>query len=272
MRAPHRRPTALVTGASSGIGLATATALTAGGYRVLGTSRHPESLAPQARADGVEYLPLDLDDPDSIAACAETAGDVDVLVNNAGESQSGPFEEFPPEALERLFRLNVLGQVRLSQLLLPGMRERGYGRVVMVGSMLGSLPLAYRSSYCASKAALRTFASAARPEFAPYGVWLTTVEPGSINTGISARRTHYVRPGSVFESQYRRVIDRLDAREAGGISAEEVAGQIMDAIRARRPRPLYAVGGGSRVAFAMKRLLPESVSERILNRQFGVRF
>lgn len=271
MSSPSPR-TALVTGASSGIGLATARALVASGYRVHGTSRRPGSIADDARVDGVEYLPLDLTDPASIRQCAAAAGDVDVLVNNAGESQSGPFEELPPEDLARLFQLNVLGAVQLSQQVLPGMRERRYGRVVMVGSMLGSLPLAYRSSYCASKAALRTFASAARPEFAPYGVWLTTVEPSSINTGISERRTHLVQPGSVFEEQYRRVIGRLDARETAGISAEEVAGQIMDAIRARRPRPMYAVGGGSRAAFAMQRLLPDSVTERVLNRQFGVTF
>lgn len=271
MTAPNPR-TALVTGASSGIGRATARALVASGCTVYGTSRRPEAITGEERLPGVRYLALDLTDRASIAACAERAGAVDVLVNNAGESQSGPFEELPADDLARLFQLNVLGAVQLSQAVLPGMRERGYGRVVMVGSMLGSLPLAFRSSYCASKAALRTFASAARPEFAPYGVWLTTVEPSSINTGISERRTHLVRPGSVFEEQYRRVISRLDAREAAGISAEEVAGQVMDAIRARRPRPMYAVGGGSRAAFAMQRLLPQTVTERILNRQFGVRF
>lgn len=264
--------TALVTGASSGIGLAVARALAASGYAVVGTSRRPDALADEARIEGVRYLPLDLADRSSIAASAAEAGPVDVLINNAGESQSGPFEEFPADALDRLFQTNVLGPVQLSQEVLPGMRERGHGRVVMVGSMLGSLPLAYRSSYCAAKAALRTFASAARPEFAPYGVWLTTVEPSSISTGIGQRRTHYVQPGSVFEDQYRTVISKLDARERNGISAEQVAGTVMDAVRAERPRPMYAVGGGSRAAFAMKRLLPDSVSERILNRQFGVRF
>jgi NAD(P)-dependent dehydrogenase (short-subunit alcohol dehydrogenase family) len=146
--------TALVTGASSGIGLATAAALVARGYRVIGTSRRPETLTAGQRPDGVEFLPLDLADDASIEALAGAAGPVDVLVNNAGESQSGPFEELPADALRRLFQVNVLGPVRLSQLLLPGMRERRHGRVVMVGSMLASFPLAYRSSYVASKAAL----------------------------------------------------------------------------------------------------------------------
>ena len=82
--------------------------------------------------------------------------------------------------------------MHLTQLMIPAMRARGYGRVVMVGSMLASFPLAYRSSYVASKAAIKGFATAARFELSPFGVWLTTVEPGSINTGISQRRTKYI--------------------------------------------------------------------------------
>src|SRR3954466_7673339 len=188
--------TVLVTGASSGIGKASAAAFVARGYRVLGTSRRPEALDGGRRADGVEYLPLDLGDDASIEALARTAGAVDVLVNNAGESQSGPFEELPVEALRGLFQVNVLGQVRLTQLLVPGMRERGWGRVVMVGSMLASFPLAYRSSYVASKAALKGFSDGARHEYTPFGVWFTTVEPGAISTGISERRTKYASEGS----------------------------------------------------------------------------
>ena len=134
--------TALVTGASSGIGRATAVALAARGYRVLGTSRRPDELTAAQRVAGVEFLPLDLTSDASIEALADRLAGVDILVNNAGESQSGPFEELPADALRRIFQINVLGPVRLTQLALPGMRERRYGRVVMVGSMLASFPLA----------------------------------------------------------------------------------------------------------------------------------
>ncbi|MGH3262851.1 MAG: SDR family NAD(P)-dependent oxidoreductase, partial [Trebonia sp.] len=180
----------MVTGASSGIGAATAGALVARGYRVLGTSRHPDAISDPIA--GVEYLPLDLTEDASVRACAAAAGDVDILVNNAGESQSGPIEELPADAIARLFAINVFGAVQLTQLVLPGMRERRYGRVVMVGSMLASFPLAYRSSYCASKAAIKAFADAARRELSPFGVGICTVEPGSIGTGIGTRRTHYL--------------------------------------------------------------------------------
>ncbi|AXK34762.1 SDR family NAD(P)-dependent oxidoreductase [Streptomyces armeniacus] len=261
--------TALVTGASSGIGAAVAAALAARGHRVLGTSRDPSSVAEPLPA--VEYLPLDLSDDASVEACAAAAGPVDVLVNNAGESQSGPLEELPMTAVRRLFQTNVFGAVRLTQLLLPGMRERRYGRVVMVGSMLASFPLAYRSSYVASKAALRGFASAARREAAPYGVRICTVEPGSISTGISERRTQYVADDSPFAGEYATMLAALNANEANGISAAKVAGTVVRAVEARRPRPLYGVGSNAQLVFPLKRLLPRSAVERVVARRHGLR-
>jgi short-subunit dehydrogenase len=257
-----------VTGASSGIGEAVATALAARGWRVYGTSRNPDSV--KERVPGVEYLALDLTDEASIQACAAACGDVDVLVNNAGESQSGPLEELPPDAIQRLFQLNVFGAVRLTQLLLPGMRARGYGRVVMVGSMLASFPLAYRSSYVATKAAIKGFATAARREVSPYGVWITTVEPGSINTGIGLRRTHYLVDGSPFSDEYHTMIAKLDANEHSGISATQVAAKIVEAIDAERPKSLYAVGSNAPVVFAMRRIVPRSVVERMVARRHGL--
>jgi short-subunit dehydrogenase len=259
---------ALVTGASSGIGAAVAEALVARGWTVFGTSRHPESLNEPIR--GVTWLALDLADPASIEACVAAAGDVDVLVNNAGESQSGPIEELPMEAIERLFQVNVFAAVRLTQLVLPGMRERGYGRVVMVGSMLGSFPLAYRSSYVAAKAALRGFATAARREVLKYGVGVTTVEPGAINTGIGTRRTHYLREGSPYTGEYRTMIGRLDANERSGIPAAKVAARIVKAIDADPPRSFYAVGSRAPLVFALRRLMPRAAVEWMVARRHGL--
>jgi short-subunit dehydrogenase len=263
--------TVLVTGASSGIGRATAAALAGRGYRVLGTSRHPQSLSPEQRLTGVEYLALDLASDESVEALAGRLTDVDVLVNNAGESQCGPFEELPGEALRRLFQVNVLGPVRLTQLVLPGMRERGYGRVVMVGSMLASFPLAYRSSYVASKAALKGFSNGARHEFSPFGVWLTTVEPGSINTGISRRRTKYVDADSPHRRDFETMLAALDRNESNGTSAERVAGTIVAAIEAGRPRPRYAVGSNAPLVFALRRLLPAGVVEKVTQRRHDLK-
>jgi len=257
--------TALVTGASSGIGRATAAALVARGYRVFGTSRKPLAL------DGVEPLVLDLESPASIEALAGPLATVDVLVNNAGESQSGPFEELPAEALQRLFQVNVLGPVRLAQLALPGMRERGYGRVVMVGSMLASFPLAYRSSYVATKAAIKGFSNGARHEYSPFGVWLTTVEPGSINTGISERRTNYVAPDSPHRADFARMLAALDRNERAGTSPERVADTIIKAIEAKKPTARYAVGSNAPLVFALRRIAPAGLAEKLTHRRHDLR-
>ena len=262
---------ALVTGASSGIGQAVARALVARGDRVTGTSRKPDAIPDELRVPGVSYLPLDLTDAASIEACARDAGDVDILVNNAGESQSGPIEELPMDAVERLFQLNVFGAVRLMQLVTPGMRERGYGRVVMIGSMLASFPLAYRSSYVATKAAIKGFATASRHELSPYGVWVTTVEPGSINTGLSERRTKYVAPDSPYAAEFRTMIDILDGNERNGISPDTVAKTVLAAIDAPKPKQLYAVGSNAPMVFALRRLLPREAVERMVHRRHGIR-
>ncbi|WP_028477713.1 SDR family oxidoreductase [Nocardia sp. CNY236] len=261
---------AVVTGASSGIGKATAAALAGRGYRVIGTSRKPDSIGPDATVTGIEYRALDLTDAVSIDTFLAELGPVDVLVNNAGESQAGPLAELPGDAVERLFRLNVLGPITLTKAVVPGMRERGYGRVVMVGSMLASFPMPYRSSYVASKAALRGFATAARFEESPFGVWLTTVEPGQVDSGLRERRTKYIAEGSCHAADFSTFMTELDAKQAKGIAPDTVASCIVDAIEADRPRPLYAVGSNAPVMFAVRRLLPRTIVERLIARAYGM--
>jgi short-subunit dehydrogenase len=150
------------------------------------------------------------------------------------------------------------------------MRERGYGRVVMVGSMLASFPLAYRSSYVATKAALKGFSNAARHELSPFGVWLTTVEPGSINTGISERRTKYSAPGSPHRRDFETMLAALDRNERAGVPAERVAEVIVRAIGAARPKPRYAVGSNAPLVFALRRALPAAVTEKMVHRRHGL--
>lgn len=261
--------TALVTGATSGIGYAVAQMLQDKGYRVIGTSRDASSIPDSAKIGGVEYRSLDLADPASLEGFVSDLGPVDVLINNAGESQAGPLEELPLTAIERLFAVNVFGPIRLAQAVLPGMRERGFGRVVMVGSMLASFPLAYRSSYVASKAAIKGFADAARLETAPFGVHVSTVEPGSINTGISSRRTKYGED-SAYSDDFATVLAALERNEKAGIDATTVAHTIIDAVQSPRPKALYAAGSGAGRVFFLKRFLPARVIEQGIARKHGL--
>ncbi|MGO3363452.1 MAG: SDR family oxidoreductase [Corynebacterium sp.] len=268
--------TALVTGATSGIGRATAVALVEQGFRVIGTSRNPGSdTSRENTPPGVELIALDLTDPASVDAVPEELGKIDagpvtVLVNNAGESQNGPLEELPREAFERLFQVNVIGHVSLTQKLLPQMREAGRGRVVFVGSMLGSFPLAHRGSYGASKAAISSFAYSARRELRPFGVGVSVMEPGAINTGLSERRTIYINPDGPYAGEFDTMLTRLNENEATGITAEQVAGKILEAVTAERPKPLYATGSSSHLAFPAARLLPRDTMAGIIAAKHGI--
>ncbi|WP_330181461.1 SDR family oxidoreductase [Nocardia sp. NBC_01503] len=266
-----RTRTVVVTGASSGIGKATAAAFAAKGDKVIGTSRNPDSIDAADRVPGVDYRALDLTDSASIERFVADLGGVDVLINNAGESQAGPLAELPRDAIERLFQLNVFGAVALTQAVLPGMRERGYGRVVMVGSMLGSFPMPYRSSYAATKAALRGFATAARFEESPFGVWITTIEPGQIDTGLRERRTKYIDEGSPHTTDFARFMAKMDEKQGQGITPERVAATIAGAVAADRPKPLYAIGSNAPIMFAVRRILPRTVMERLIAASYGLK-
>lgn len=265
---------AVVTGATSGIGLATAAALVQRqdvNFHVIGSTRDPSKVVDPI--PGVEYLQLDLEQPDSIARFCEQVlerGTPSVLVNNAGESQSGPLEELPREALERLFQVNVIGHVDVTQRLLPAMRDAKKGRIVMVGSMLGSFPLAYRSSYVASKAAIKGFAFSSRRELRPFGIGMMVMEPGSINTGLSARRTKYVNEKGTYGKEFTKMLTKLDRNESIGITPELVADEIIDAILSERPKPLYAKGSLAEVVFPLARLLPEETMHWIINKKHGL--
>jgi len=260
------RGKALVTGASSGIGLAVATLLRQSGYDVVGTSRTPGA----SGGHGIPLLPLDLDDPDSVRELAARVGEVDVLVCNAGESLCGPLEDVAYEALERLFRVNVLGHALLTQQVVAGMRARRRGRIVMIGSMHASFPVAFRSGYVASKAALRGLADALRSELAPYGVAVTTVEPGSIRTGISERRSIHLAERSPYAGAFGRFLEALDGREKTGPTPDTVARVVLDAVAAARPRRLYPAAPRGRMTYALARVLPEPVMERLVLRSHGL--
>src|SRR5699024_11083022 len=155
---------------------------------------------------------------------------------NAGESQNGPLEELPRDALERLFQVNVIGHVELTQKFLPAMREKGCGRIVMIGSMLGSFPLSYRGSYVASKAAIRSFADSARSEVSPFGIGISSVEPGAIATELSARRAIYADDAGAYSRDFHRMLETHNDNEAKGISAEDVAELVGAAVAVARPR------------------------------------
>ena len=182
--------TALVTGASSGIGNATARALAAAGYPTVATARDPQLLGDLAAA-GCRTLALDVTDEHSLTSAVgtieETYGGASVLVNNAGYGEMGPLEEVPIEAFRRELETNLVGLLRLCQLVLPGMRQRGYGRIVNMSSMGGLMALPGGGAYYASKFALEGLSDALRAEVAPFGIDVIVIEPGLVTSSFNTR-------------------------------------------------------------------------------------
>ncbi len=252
----------LVTGASRGIGKATAAALVERGFEVIGTSRHPAALPDKERIGGVRYLPLDLTSEASIAALLASVGAVDVLINNAGASQIGPVEEAPPDRVRELFSLNLFGQIQLIQGLLPGMRERRRGHIVNVASFAGLSPVPFSAVYAGSKAALIAMTRGLRHEVAPWGIRVTLVAPLDVHTGISQER--YFGESSPYFAAARKAMENRDRRMEAAPEPRIVAEKIARMLCSPRPISFCPVGkSAGLIAFLVKHL-PESLVDRYL--------
>jgi NAD(P)-dependent dehydrogenase (short-subunit alcohol dehydrogenase family) len=270
----------LITGCSSGIGRATAERLAGVGWKVYATARQVEAIAPLEER-GCELLPLDVTDEDSMRSAVDEVerreGAVGVLVNNAGYSQSGAVEAVPTEKVRRQFETNVFGLARMCQLVLPGMRRQGYGRIVNVSSMGGKLTFPGAGYYHASKHAVEALSDALRFEVASFGVRVAVIEPGLIRTSFAQAAVGSM-DGSGGEHPYagfdegvaRATAENYDrgpiSRLAG--EPEAVAEAIERAISARSPRSRYAVTPSAHLFMGLRRLLPDRAWDAILRTSY----
>ena len=274
----------LVTGCSSGIGRATALRLAGAGWPVYASARRPESLEDLGAA-GCRPLALDVTDEESmaqaVAAIEDEHGAVGVLVNNAGFSQSGAMETVPMAEVRRQFETNVFGPVRLSQLVLPGMRAQGWGRIVVIGSMGGRLTFPGGGYYHATKYALEALSDALRFEVAGFGIDVALIEPGFIRSGFSAAAASSIAaepaplpagdPYKAFTegliASTRGVYDRGPLARLAG-SPDDVARVVLEAVTAERPKARYPVTASARLLLGLRRLLPDRAWDAFLARQF----
>jgi NAD(P)-dependent dehydrogenase (short-subunit alcohol dehydrogenase family) len=270
----------LITGCSSGIGRATAERLSSVGWKVYATARDAGTIASLER-DGCGLLPLDVTDEDSMQSAVEEVerreGAVGVLVNNAGYSQSGAVEAVPMEKVRRQFETNVFGLARMCQLVLPGMRRQGYGRIVNLSSMGGKLTFPGAGYYHASKHAVEALSDALRFEVAGFGVKVSVIEPGLIRTGFadtavgSMDSSDGEDPYAGFEEAVARAT--AENYEQGPFSRlgggpEEVARTIETAISARNPRSRYAVTPSAHLFIGLRRLLPDRAWDALLKTSY----
>lgn len=245
--------TALVTGASSGIGQACAARLARNGWHVLAGVRR-EGTAP----DGTEEIMIDVTDPPELELDR-----LDGLVNNAGIAVAGPLEYLPVEELQRQLEVNVLGQLRMVQLALPALRLSG-GRIVNVGSISGRSALPFLGAYAMSKFALEAMSDALRIELRPWGIHVAIVEPGTIKTSMWTRERPDPPPEAMtlYGDRIAAMREFALKRSASGAPAEAVAKVIEDALTADRPRARYLVGRDAKLRAGIERL-PSRMRDRV---------
>jgi len=266
----------LITGASRGIGLAISKALLEKGHAVIGTSRAAASapgtsgtIAPAS----FPMLQLNLSDSSSIAACVRQAGEIDVLINNAGISQMGAVEEIPVEKIRELFQTNFFGMIELTQAFLPQMRERRNGFIINIGSLAGKFAVPFRSSYVASKFALAGFSWSLRNEVMPIGIKVTVIEPSEIHTTIVPEL--FTKVGSEYAERLGKVKNARASNMANAPGPEVVAKKVADIIEeysgnSKQPAPFYVVGKNARLMIAAKRFVPDGLIEKMVRKSYGL--
>lgn len=276
-------PSVLITGTSTGIGKATAVELAKRGWRVFASMRNPEKAGEleaaleDAGAWGqVEIIQLDVTDPASIrSAVAKTlsssGGVLDAVVNNAGMSVAGAFEDLPDEGVRRVMETNFFGVLALTKALLPTFRAQRRGRIVMVTSEAAFFGLPANSIYSASKWAVEGWAESLAYDVTPFGIDVILVEPGPYRTGIWDT-TERVSPS---DSPYRALMQKLsiagDAHAAATARDPiEVAGKIVRALEARKPRFRYPVGPMATMNHALRGKMPSRLLRAAITRYLGL--
>jgi|SRR5215213_9286027 len=276
-------PTVLVTGASTGIGRATALRLDAAGWKVFAGVRREED-AQSLREQGTGRLTpliLDVTDSEQIAAAATTIaaepGGLDGLVNNAGVAIPSPLETIPVEDFRRQIEVNLTAHVAVTQAMLPAIRS-ARGRIVFISSIGGRIAFPLTGAYHAAKFGVEAVGDVFRQELRPWGISVSIVEPGSIDTPIWNRGEQTADEigtrspqrealyGKAIES-YRKVVKATAER---GIPPEKVAGTIEHALSAGRPRSRYLVGLDAKVQARLRPLIPTPVWDRIVARSMGL--
>ncbi|MCK1383871.1 oxidoreductase [Bradyrhizobium sp. 21] len=261
-----KRGVALVTGASSGIGLATARALRRDGYQVFGTSRKPAANT----SDGVTMLVCDVTDDSSVQALVDhvvsRAARIDLLVNNAGIGLLGGAEESSAVQAKALFEVNVFGVMRLTNAVLPVMRRQRGGRIVNLSSVLGLIPAPYSALYASTKHAIEGYSESLDHEVRTQGIRIVLVEPGGTRTSFEENLTRADRPLAVYdaaradaEKVMREIVETGDAPEV-------VADMVVKAANAATPRRRYTAGKVARQVSLMRRFLPESFVDKGLRK------
>jgi len=263
---------ALVTGVSSGIGKAIAELLLEQGFRVFGTMRRPGEA--DGRSGDVELIQLDVRDDQSVRSCVRTvldqAGRIDALINNAGYALIGSLEESSMEEAKDLFETNFFGVIRMNRAVLPIMREQGQGRIAIIGSIAGFLPMPYQGIYAATKHALEGYSESLDHEVRQFGIRVSVIEPGFTRTHIAQNAQVAGQTLAAYDTGRGHVIDAVRQSIAKGEDPARVASVVLEALTSRSPRLRYPVGYRARLISGLRKFVPTRLFDKVLRRQFGL--
>jgi NAD(P)-dependent dehydrogenase (short-subunit alcohol dehydrogenase family) len=267
------KPVALVTGATSGIGEATAHRLHDRGYRVFAAGRNPEALN-SLRSRGLQARSLDVTDQAAVDRLIEEInaehGGVDVLVNSAGYPLPRPLEQVELSELRHLFETNVVATLHLSQVVLPTMRAQGYGRIVTIGSTGGRFTSPGAGAYHVVKYGVEALSLSLGAEVAPFGVRVVLIDPTGVRTPFvtSQFETEHSYPDDDpygdFKIRYSETTRRLATAKGLTVSADTVARTVVRVVKARNPKPRYIVGASGKATILARALLSDRMWDRVM--------
>lgn len=252
----------IITGASSGIGRATAENMLKRGYKVYGISRRGGDV------ENIVSLCADVTDEQEIAKAIDTvmaeSGRIDVLINNAGFGISGAIEFTSTENAERQFNVNFFGAVRMCRAVLPIMRKQGFGRIVNIGSVAGDIAIPFQSFYSAAKAALCSYTLALINEVREFNMTAVCIEPGDIHTGFTAARNKNTQGDDIYSGRISRSVERMEKDEQNGMSPDAAGKYIAKIASKRSSKPILIIGTQYKAAVLLKKLLPLSLINRLV--------
>lgn len=264
----------LVTGASSGIGLACATALQAKGHTVYGSTRNLSRMKP------VSFKPIELDvtNEDSVQAAVaqiiQAEGKIDVLVNNAGNGVTGPAYAMPVEYAKKQFEVNFFGVVRISSAVIPKMIEAGKGTVINIGSLAGLFGLPYQGLYSASKYAIEGYSQSLRMELRNTGVKVVILNPGDFKTDFTQNREKvpFSLKNEALEKEFNTAVASMEKDESIGANPGIIGKKLCEIVDSSSPKARYLVGAlGQTIAVTLKAVLPTSLFEKLMNDHYGIK-
>ncbi|WP_183093215.1 SDR family oxidoreductase [Nocardioides stalactiti] len=272
-------PSVLITGASRGIGRTTALRLAASGWDVYAGVRRTED-GDELRKESSRITPVvvDVTDAEQVAALAAQVPTLDALVNNAGVAVMGPLEGLPIEDVRRQLEINVIGQVAVTQALLPRLRA-SRGRIVFTSSLSGRVVTPLTGAYNASKFALEAVADALRMELRPWGIKVSLVEPAQVATDIwhnaaddldQAEASMTPAARDLYRDHFAGFRKTIPLSQKLAAPVDDVARSIEKALTARRPRARYVVGIGPRAQLVMTGASPTAVQDAVLRKALGV--